>query len=139
MQHNSTVGLFTMANIMAAQIFGIPVSRILEGIALTLLGVCGRIAVEAYYSYKYKGYVVWSKIFLLAGVGLLSAATITIGVLAALSALGVVKDNATILCLIFFGALGADGIQWFMDLAATFIQKKTGVRPPSITDEVPKP
>lgn len=137
MQTTPIVGGLTLANILGAQIFGIPVERIASALLLTILGVFGRVAVEVYLSAKSKGHVEWSRAFLLLGTGLLSAATITIAVLALLKSLGVVSDDTTMLCLLFFGALGPDGLQWLMTLGASFIKSKTGVTPPTVTGITP--
>lgn len=129
----STVGALTLANILGANIFGISVDRIGAALLITVCGVFGRLGWEIYTSIRQTGTVKWAQVFGLSAAGLISAISITILVLAILKGIGIVNDNTTILCLLFFGFIGPDALPWLFNLATSIIKKRTGVDLPQIS------
>lgn len=128
-----TVGALTITNILSANIFGITVDHIAAALLITVCGVFGRLGWEIYTSIKRTGTVKWAQIFGLSAAGLISAISITILVLAILKGIGIVNDNTTLLCLLFFGFIGPDALPWLFNLATTIIKKRTGVDLPQIS------
>lgn len=128
-----TVGTITMANIAGATIFGIAVDHIAAALLITVCGVFGRLGWEIYSSIKRTGTVKWAQVFGLSAAGLISAISITILVLAVLKGIGIVNDNTTLLCLLFFGFIGPDSLPWLFNLATTIIKKQTGATLPPIS------
>lgn len=128
-----TVAAITMANMLGSELFGIEVSHIGAALLITVCGVFGRLGLEIYFSLRSNGSVRWALIFGLSGAGLISALSITIVVLAILKAIGIVDDNVTLLCLLFFGFIGPEALPWLFNLATSTIKKRTGLQLPQIS------
>lgn len=127
------VGALTLANMLGASIFGIAVDRIGLALLIAVCGVFGRLGWEISTSLRKTGTVKWAQVFALSFAGLISAVSITILVLAVLKAIGIVNDNTTILCLLFFGFIGPDALPWLFNLATSTIKKRTGMDLPQIS------
>lgn len=127
-----TVAGITLANILGSELFGINISHIAAALLITVLGVFGRLGLEIYSSLRSNAGVKWGVVFGLSGAGLISALSITIVVLAILKAVGIVDDNTTLLCLLFFGFIGPDALPWLFNLATSTIKKRTGLSLPEV-------
>ena len=128
----ATAGVITLATILTAQPFGLPVETIAIGTGFAFVGVIGKAAFEAQRAIESGKSVNLGPILGWVGSGMIGAPFVTIVYLVLLKMLGVPADNMAILGLIFCGFLGPKAVTSLVNWGTDFLKSKTGV---SINDD----